>query len=73
MEILGSIREHIPLISFPFYGANLEVCVDTGFNGTLMIPRHLAERHKLRYVSDILVETAAGEQGDVSAYEAQLT
>ena len=73
MEIVGSIRDHIPLISISFYGADLEVCVDTGFNGALLIPQHLAERYKLKYVSDMLVMTAAGEQGDVFAYEAELS
>ena len=72
MEIPGSVRDHVPYVPLEFYGETLEACVDTGFNGTLVISRSLAEKHNLKYLSKAIIQTAAGEQGGVAAYEAEV-
>ena len=73
MEISGWIRERVPLIEFPFCGRMLEACVDTGFNGALMIPRQLAKDAKLDHLFDVEVETASGETLAVEAYAAEVS
>ena len=73
MEIIGSIENLVPLIPLEFYGETLHVCVDTGFNGSLMIPRSKAAELQLDHLFDVEVETASGETMAVESYQAELS
>jgi clan AA aspartic protease len=73
VELVGSVRDSVPLGTFDFLGRSLEACVDTGFNGALLIPRSLAEDLRLDYLFDVVIETATGQRAPVSAYRAQIT
>ena len=73
MEIFGAIRDRVPIIPIAFYGQTIDACVDTGFNGSLLIPLSLAQRVGLDYRSDISIETATGARTLIAVYQAELT
>jgi clan AA aspartic protease len=71
VEIVGSIRNRVPLIEITLRGRTLQACVDTGFNGALKVPIALAKDLHLDHVFDVEVETASGEKLAVEAYAAE--
>ena len=68
MELTGVVRDRIPLVTIEFVGEQIDACVDTSFDGALMVPESLAKKLQLKHLYDAEFEAADGELKPVKIY-----
>jgi clan AA aspartic protease len=74
--IFGLVRGHSPRVRLPLPGLNgpvdVELIVDTGFEGDLALPPSLIRRLDVVFIERRLALMPDGREEEVSAYEAEL-
>ncbi|HLC85246.1 MAG TPA: retroviral-like aspartic protease family protein [Candidatus Nanoarchaeia archaeon] len=68
MKILGRFLFGLPLVSLSLGRQEIEFMVDTGFNGQVLIPHHLASELGLRDAGTADYVTADGETAKAKVY-----